>query len=263
MQTQIDQIRTRCQQAIARAKELYNVDLSKTVIRFDLKGRCAGQAILRKGQTAMRFNSDMLDREAFDHVLNDTVPHEVAHLVCFLRPELGRNHDAGWQRVCRELGGSGATRHQEEVVYGKGRTYEYVTDRGHRVRLGDRHHSVILRGGSVRFRHGKGTVTQASPCFLVGVSGRSIGQAVQIQAGVQPLLVVKKAEAATPETNSRLRETSKAGRTREIMAHGYRNGWTYEQVIAEMMRVNGYTRQLARATFKNNRDRAGVPETFC
>jgi predicted SprT family Zn-dependent metalloprotease len=41
-------------------------------------------------------------------MLEDTVPHEIAHFVCQVKG-LGKNHDEGWRKVCRELGGNGIT----------------------------------------------------------------------------------------------------------------------------------------------------------
>jgi predicted SprT family Zn-dependent metalloprotease len=35
-----------------------------------------------------------------------TVPHEIAHFVCFAK-KLGKNHDKGWKGVCIALGGCG------------------------------------------------------------------------------------------------------------------------------------------------------------
>ena len=52
-----------------------------------------------------------INREAikqnFEFVRDDVLPHEIAHVVCCLRPDLGHNHDEGWQQVCKDLGGSG------------------------------------------------------------------------------------------------------------------------------------------------------------
>ena len=109
------QIRAKCAEVFAKAAGMYGSDFSNVEIRFDLKGRCAGTASRRNGRYVLRFNHDMLSREAFDHVLNDTVPHEIAHLVCFMNPMLGRNHNHGWAHVCMRLGGSGARCHKEEV----------------------------------------------------------------------------------------------------------------------------------------------------
>jgi predicted SprT family Zn-dependent metalloprotease len=43
-----------------------------------------------------------------DHRLlaDDTIPHEVAHLICFHNPRLGQDHDQGWKEICRDLGGN-------------------------------------------------------------------------------------------------------------------------------------------------------------
>lgn len=42
----------------------------------------------------------------YENVLNNTIPHEIAHFVCRIH-NLGNNHDEGWKFVCRELGGNG------------------------------------------------------------------------------------------------------------------------------------------------------------
>lgn len=52
---------------------------------------------------------------------------------------------------------------------------------------------------------------------------------------------------------------SKAEISREIMTRLNKEGKTYEEIIAEMQRVNGYDRQLARGTYKANYVKAGVP----
>ena len=73
----------------------------------------------------VRFNADMA-RQNPDDMVEDTIPHEYSHIVCFMNPSLGSNHDSGWARVCRALGGTGGRTHDNEVVYGNGRTYEYL-----------------------------------------------------------------------------------------------------------------------------------------
>lgn len=48
-------------------------------------------------------------------VLEDVVPHELAHVVCMLRPQHGHghNHDEGWAGVCARLGGTGDARYPQ------------------------------------------------------------------------------------------------------------------------------------------------------
>lgn len=283
-----EQVLARCKEVIATAQRLYGMDLSQVRISFDLKGRCAGKAHgLKYRDTVMsnyivKFNADMLTREAFDHVFNETVPHEYAHIICFINPELGKNHNYGWERVCLALGGSGAARHREEVVYGKGATYEYTTDKGHKVRLSDKHHASVQRGGTLRFRHNKGTVTLGCAYSIVGVRGQSLAapivrqavatappaQAVQLVARPAQLTlvapraptvapVVQRVQVAAPAAGE-----SKANISRRIMLQGFRAGHGYETIIAAMIAANGYDRQLARGTFKANHAKVGIPASF-
>lgn len=127
MQTPQQQVIQKCNEVVAKAKELYGVDLSVVRIGFNLKGRVAGWAAM-KGRIggpvsySVRFNYDMLARGCEDtlrDMLEDTVPHELAHIVCFMKPSLGKNHDEGWKRVCEALGGTRARTHKLEVVFGK------------------------------------------------------------------------------------------------------------------------------------------------
>ena len=80
-------------------------------IKFQNKGRTAGTASVKRGQMILSFNEQMLCAEHRDRLLNDTIPHEIAHLVCFSLPQLGKNHDRGWKRVCIQLGGNGERCH--------------------------------------------------------------------------------------------------------------------------------------------------------
>jgi predicted SprT family Zn-dependent metalloprotease len=192
--TPAEQVRSKCKEIIEKAKTLYGVDISQTSIQFNLKGRVAGWAeykgsIFGEKKLTVRFNYDMLmrnDPEVLRNMLEDTVPHELAHLVCFLKPSLGKNHDAGWQRVCIALGGTGGRTHDNEVVYGKGTTYEYTTDRGHKVRLNERRHQYIRSGGTLIYRKGMGSVTMSCAYSIVGANGRTLSQPIVKQPAAQP-----------------------------------------------------------------------------
>lgn len=279
MQDRIEQIRQRCHQLFARAEELYGVKIDHTVLRFDLRGRVAGWAIHDgRGRFQIRFNTDMICRDTFDHIYNETVPHEIAHIVCFAKPALGRNHDSGWATVCRQLGGKGQTRHNEKVVFGRGNTYEYETNAGHRVWINERYHAYVQRGHTLNFKRGKGTVQAYADHYIVGMSGRTlttpkfckgnqpaatlaqeiatVNRIVQ-QTQKEPAQTVVKQPAATAQPGE-----SKAATSRRIMLSGYRLGRTYEEIIAAMIQANGYDRSLARATFKANAGRVGIPDTF-
>lgn len=278
MTTPQQQIVDKCKAIFAKATELYGLNFDNVGIRFDLKGRAAGMACRRGGHMYMRFNRDMLTRDAFDHVINDTVPHEIAHIICFMNPQLGRNHDSGWTRVCRTLGGNGERCHSEEVVFGKGTTYEYTTDRGHTVRMSDKHHAMVQAGRSLRYKSGKGTVTRECAYSIVGVQGRTLAASVVKVPVVaaSPVLVFNPAPnppapkfgvlatlpvATAPTTPVRTLPAgaSKAARSRAIMLSGHTQGMTYEQIIAAMQAACGYDRALARATYKANCAKVGIP----
>lgn len=259
--TQVNQVLQRTKQLLAQAQQMYGVNLEHVGIRFDLRGRAAGQACRRGNQYYIRYNRDMLTREAFDHVYNDTVPHEIAHIVCFMKPELGNGHNTGWRRVCRALGGSGDTYHQEEVVYGKGHTYEYTTDRGHKVRMGDRHHAIVQRGQTLTYKKGLGKVTKECEYSIVGYAGRTLAAPVERKPVTKEVPVQTIVPVAPVQTVARsvTAGASKASVARSIMLAGHNGGRTYEEIIAAMMAACGYDRQLARATYKANAAKVGIP----
>lgn len=272
MTTPQQQVLDNCKAVFAKAKELYNLDLSHVGIHFDLKGRSAGQACKRGSQYHMRFNRDMLTREAFDHVLNNTVPHEIAHIVCFMNPTLGRGHDNGWARVCTQLGGNATRCHSEDVVYGKGSTYEYITTAGHSVRVSDKIHRNVQRGTSYTYRQGKGKVNSTCTYTIVGHQGRTLATAIvpkSAPAPTVPAIVAQARQSFTigaapaaapmvPKPATFAAGNSKASIARAIMLAGHTQGQAYESVITAIMVATGHDRQLARATYKANMAKVGI-----
>lgn len=97
---------------LKKASEMFGVNLNpaNVVIDCDLLGRTAGWAHPAKaGKYRLRFNKEAIVK--FPEKMADTIPHEVAHLVCFANPSYGRHHDQGWKRVCRRLGGDESRTH--------------------------------------------------------------------------------------------------------------------------------------------------------
>ena len=185
MRQQQQAVRAKCAEVFAKAKELYpHLSFDLVGIQFDLKGKAAGMACVRGNLFArryhLRFNMDMLMREAAGLVINDTVPHEVAHTVCQMDPSLGRKHDYGWRRVCIALGGSGEQYHQEEVVYAKGHTYEYTSSTGQKHRISETRHKRLQASKSswLRYRNGGGQIDHTCAFVIVGASGHTFKTAV-------------------------------------------------------------------------------------
>lgn len=135
---------TRAKLIEAVAKYNLSFDPLRVKIRLDIRGQTAGYASHRNGVYQLRFNPEAILKYNED-MTNDTIPHEVAHLVCFNRRELGTDHDAGWKRVCRSLGGDDSRTHDMVLTKAKHKTiwrYEYNVN-GEVVFVGPKHHKHI------------------------------------------------------------------------------------------------------------------------
>lgn len=166
LQERIQQVNAKIAELTKKANQQYNITLPQIQVRYDLRGRVAGWAGRKGNVYFMRFNTDMLVNQSWDHMINDTVPHELAHVVCFFR-ETDRGHGANWRSTCIALGGSGERCHKEAVIYAKGNTYAYTTSTGHVVNVSEKIHRKILCGGVYTYRHGKGKIDMHSTWRLV------------------------------------------------------------------------------------------------
>lgn len=147
----------------AKASELYNVDLkSKTEIRFNITAaRLLGQAQWRTcrwsgevSKTVLRFHPTAMGQH-LQHYLDTTVPHEVAHLVCALRPELGRNHNRGWANVASSLGCKQPTATNTGVNWDlakPGKSFAYIDSKGEMRTVTARQHNELQRGATYTVR---------------------------------------------------------------------------------------------------------------
>jgi predicted SprT family Zn-dependent metalloprotease len=259
MQDRYEAIRSKTQEVLALAQRLYGVDIKPT-IGFNLTGRVAGWAgcktcrmTFRRIYT-LRFNQQMIAGKHFEDIRDETVPHEVAHLVCYARPELGRKHDAGWRRVCLALGGNGRTRHDYDVVVAGG--WDYITNLGHKVTIGARPHARVQQGQTLVFRHGKGMITRSSP------HARS-GQPIQMPgaAPVQRPPAAPAARAAMPApTPVQPAHAGVAGsfadRVRAVIREARAAGRTPDWVVQHAIAVLGMKDSSARNCVKANWTRA-------
>lgn len=247
----------KCDEIVAIAEEKFNVDLSDVKITLDVRGRNAGIAQWRRtfGETSykVRFNNAMINGDAFDDMINDTVPHELAHIVCYMRPELGKNHDAGWKRVCIALGGSGERCHSNKTVHARGRTYEYITSTKKIVRLGDKYHARVQNGETLYYRSDWGSIPGFSPCLIIGERGVAYDKPVQFDPKRSPV-----ADPTPPEVrqwrqihDKVARKGTKKALNIAIITKGKENGDTYTTIINAMMVVNGYDRARAERVYRD------------
>jgi SprT protein len=95
---------------VERARQLGYATPDHLDITFDIRGRVSGYAWRQGGDCGIRYNLDIAKENA-SVFLGRTVPHEVAHIVCYLNypsRKVGRKrrnpHGEHWQRVMREFG---------------------------------------------------------------------------------------------------------------------------------------------------------------
>lgn len=249
-------ISARTREVLAKAEALYGVKINPS-IAFNLRGRVAGWAgckfcmITRQAtQFSLRFNSELIQGKHFDDMMNNTVPHEVAHLVCYARPDLGRKHDSGWQRVCLALGGDGRRCHDYDVVV-KGR-WDYLTDRGNKVSVTKKYHAYVQAGGTLTFKKGLGVISKASPCAPSGqlqVDPKPDTSVVMTLPPKQPASKAPKASSNTVATTN-TGELTWAEKVRRLIRVQKALGMGIDPVISLAITDLGMTRERARSCVK-------------
>jgi predicted SprT family Zn-dependent metalloprotease len=182
-QAQIDLIEEKTQDIINKAEEMFNVDLGYVEIDFSMKGRIAGKAEWKVvhgkgfvnghwiGPTAhslkLRYNQEAFAQD-WDGQFNDTIPHEVAHLVCAVNPLLGNNHDSGWRSVDIALGGTGETYHKLQLTPGrKTKRFIYTASCGTEINLSHVLHTRVQNGQNRTVRSTGGKINNTCPYRMV------------------------------------------------------------------------------------------------
>lgn len=256
MQDKIQAIQNRVAECIKAAEAKFGIKMPYVQVRFDLRGKAAGMAgwISRMSgdQFYLRFNRNhiALGGQTYEHLLMDTVPHEVAHTVCQAFPKFGRNHDAGWRRVCIALGGNGKTRYSEDdapEAIAAMRPYVYITTNGNEVRvtkvihgkIQNQHASYVMKGG-------KGKINRQ--CQYSYIS------APAVKAAAKPIVVAQPAPIVPAGTYG----SSKADRVRAFLkqAKADHGSAAQEKTIAWAVANLHMTPTLARTYVKNNWSKA-------
>ena len=210
-----ERVRQRTQEVMQKAKTLFGVDVSSASIQFNLRGRTAGLAgckycaMTGKKTLSVRFNCEIIQGDQFDEFLQNTIPHEVAHLCGFIDPTLGRKHDGAWRRTCIALGGDGKTYHNYDVVV-KGR-WDYLTDLGNKVSVTKRYHAAVQAGLTLRFKKGLGSITKDSPHAPSG----------QLKVTQKPdSMTVVRTQPPAPKPVVKPKMATKVGKTVQVSSTG-------------------------------------------
>ncbi len=146
------------------AEEMYDLDLTDGItVLFDLRGRATGQCVSERRAVGKRKVADVTLRFNLagakadpDTMLDNTVPHEIAHAICWLqgRPN---GHTRAWQRICIALGGTGDRCHKVQLKSVQ-REWLYLASCGTAVTVTTVMHNRIQRGRYRILRATRGTV---------------------------------------------------------------------------------------------------------
>lgn len=102
---QRERVRTQTLGWLQRAEALFELPHRPIPVSFDLTGRAAGMYRVQRARRVIRYNPYIFARY-FEHGLNTTVPHEVAHYISDRLYGLAniRPHGREWRSVMQALG---------------------------------------------------------------------------------------------------------------------------------------------------------------
>ncbi|MBY5956602.1 SprT-like domain-containing protein [Membranicola marinus] len=150
----------------AKARELYpdfKLADEELPIVFVWSGRVAGMAKRRKEVYNLEFNIEAIHRDRTE-MLENTIPHEMAHIVDMYLHGGKSSHGPRWQSIIRALGGSPQRTHDIPLTKARrSRKYLYEASCGSTVEVGPRHHKSVQRGGTLVVKKTGGKVTRT--CF--------------------------------------------------------------------------------------------------
>jgi len=202
-------------------KKFFTTLSTNTAIRFDLRGNAAGQAGKKGNALTLRFNVEAIELD-WNDMFNDTIPHEVAHLVTYQKPGLGKNHNRGWQRVAIALGSTGNRTHELKLTPGRTSVkYKYVLPSGKELMLGAIRHK--------RIQNGHPYSTKGEPILAAHL--------VQDGTEVTPS-AASKAQVPGAPSMSGLNTQSKAGKARIFIQNWIKEGITEDTMLADDYYVN-------------------------
>jgi SprT protein len=134
------------------------VKLERAKIVYDLKGATAGYAY---GTRLIRLNSTMLnDPRYYDDMVNQVLPHEIAHCVVHDLYPKAKSHGWEWANIMHRLNLPADRCHQYDVVPAKKtKKFRYTCSCGTKHEMGSTRHRRAQSGISYRCAKCRGRVT--------------------------------------------------------------------------------------------------------
>ena len=143
--TNHDKVIKKFESVKAKAERIYNIDLSKLYITYNIRGfNTAGKAAPMTGE--IRLNPNFFKcPEATKHLINVTIGHEIAHHVDWVvHRKSGHSHT--WKRIMVRLGMEPERCHNVDVTKIGKTGYEYVCVCDEPHMLGVKRHNKIRLG---------------------------------------------------------------------------------------------------------------------
>lgn len=125
--------------------------------RFDLRGYAAAQARWTRRDGEIEDLVVKINMEAYllrpTEMLEQTIPHELAHLVCGVMG-WDRGHGRAWKATCIGLGGDGKVHHDMKLTsVRKSKVFLYVNDEGQEAHFKQGRHSNLQKGKTDAYKH--------------------------------------------------------------------------------------------------------------
>lgn len=141
-----EKIRQATFDCLARGNKLFGSSVMLSQILFQSLTTVYGKAgykvdpVSNRPKYFVKYSQEMCENDP-DHIIKDTVPHEVAHVIAmWLKINKKRygddGHGQGWKAICKALGGDPEQQtHTYKPIIGKQPRFEWETDAGTTVYL--------------------------------------------------------------------------------------------------------------------------------
>jgi predicted SprT family Zn-dependent metalloprotease len=178
-----EQVAVRCSEMQLMVESLYDLQLM-VEIDFKLKGTDVAHAKRAVNQVlSISFNDNFVCKDdCLPIILKDIVPHEFAHIVCFMLDNYA-GHGKLWSNRCVQLGGQAVINlfdGHTEIVYARGKTYEYTTTRGLKSRISQKRHNIIQEGKHGIMDEKVGLIRKGCQFQVVGINGKAISVQLEL-----------------------------------------------------------------------------------